>query len=47
MKKFEQEEIPLLQSLKEYSNKDISCFDVPGHVKNQGVKILNTTLVKI
>lgn len=42
MKKLEQEEIPLLQSLKEYSNKDISCFDVPGHVKNQGVKILNT-----
>ena len=35
------EEIPLLQNLKEYSNKNISCFDVPGHVKNKGVKILN------
>ncbi len=24
---------PLLESLKEYSEKDIACFDVPGHVK--------------
>lgn len=41
MKELEHEEIPLLQNLKEYSNKNISCFDVPGHVKNKGVKILN------
>ena len=37
----EQEEIPLLQSLLDYSNKDIACFDVPGHVRDQGVEILN------
>ncbi|WP_042275292.1 aminotransferase class I/II-fold pyridoxal phosphate-dependent enzyme [[Clostridium] dakarense] len=41
MKDLESEEIPLLYNLKKYSMKDISCFDVPGHVKNQGVKILN------
>lgn len=39
--KFNKDEIPLLQSLYEYSNRDIACFDVPGHVKNQGVTILN------
>lgn len=32
---------PLLERLKEYSSKDIVCFDVPGHVKSNGVKILN------
>lgn len=37
----EQEKIPLLQGLKEYSTKEIACFDVPGHVRNQGVKLLN------
>ncbi|MGL5331129.1 MAG: hypothetical protein ACRDD7_17835, partial [Peptostreptococcaceae bacterium] len=37
----EQEKIPLLHGLKEYSNKDIACFDVPGHVRHQGVKLLN------
>ena len=42
MKELEHEEIPLLYNLKEYSNKNISCFDVPGHVKNKGVEILNT-----
>lgn len=41
MQSLEHEEIPLLHNLKKYSNKNISCFDVPGHVKNQGVKILN------
>lgn len=35
---------PLLESLKEYSEKDIACFDVPGHVKNRGVDILNKYL---
>ncbi len=35
---------PLLESLKEYSEKDIACFDVPGHVKNRGVAILNKYL---
>ncbi len=34
-------EIPLLHNLKKYSIKDITCFDVPGHVRNRGVKILN------
>ena len=38
------ERIPLLSSLKKYSEKDISCFDVPGHVRNQGVSILNNYL---
>ncbi len=33
--------IPLLDNLKKYSVKDITCFDVPGHVRNRGVKILN------
>lgn len=33
--------IPLLDNLKKYSIKDITCFDVPGHVRNRGVKILN------
>ncbi|MFQ9308753.1 MAG: aminotransferase class I/II-fold pyridoxal phosphate-dependent enzyme [Paraclostridium sordellii] len=32
---------PLLTSLKDYSNKDIACFDVPGHVRHQGVEVLN------
>ena len=36
-----QDKIPLLQGLKDYSNKHITCFDVPGHVKNKGVKLLN------
>ena len=35
---------PLLESLKEYSEKDIACFDVPGHVTNSGVAILNKYL---
>ncbi|WP_227450459.1 hypothetical protein [Clostridioides sp. ES-S-0108-01] len=35
---------PLLESLKEYSEKDIACFDVSGHVKNRGVDILNKYL---
>lgn len=35
------DEIPLLNSLKSYSERDIDCFDVPGHVKDQGVKVLN------
>lgn len=35
------EETPLLSSLKKYSKMDISCFDVPGHVRSQGVPILN------
>ncbi len=35
------ERIPLLSSLKNYSDMDISCFDVPGHVRSQGVSILN------
>lgn len=35
------ERIPLLSSLKSYSDMDISCFDVPGHVRSQGVSILN------
>lgn len=38
------EKIPLLSSLKKYSEMDISCFDVPGHVRSQGVSILNDYL---
>lgn len=34
-------EVPLLSSLKEYSQKDIACFDVPGHVRDRGVEVLN------
>lgn len=36
-----QSDIPLLNSLKSYSLRNLSCFDVPGHVKDQGVDILN------
>lgn len=39
-----EDNIPLLQGLKDYSNRHIACFDVPGHVKNKGVKILNDFL---
>ena len=38
------EKIPLLSSLKKYSEMDISCFDVPGHVRSKGVSILNDYL---
>lgn len=37
----EHEKVPLLQGLREYSNKNIACFDVPGHVRHQGVEVLN------
>lgn len=37
----EHEKVPLLEGLREYSNRNIACFDVPGHVKSQGVEILN------
>lgn len=39
--KLNHSQTPLLSSLKEYSIRDISCFDVPGHVRHQGVDILN------
>ncbi|MGL4912487.1 MAG: aminotransferase class I/II-fold pyridoxal phosphate-dependent enzyme [Romboutsia sp.] len=38
------EQIPLLHKLKDYSIKNLSCFDVPGHVKDQGVEVLNKYL---
>lgn len=37
----EHEQIPLLQGLEEYCKKDIASFDVPGHVRDQGVELLN------
>lgn len=37
-------DLPLLHGLKDYSNRSIACFDVPGHVKNKGVKVLNEFL---
>ena len=37
----EHEQIPLLQGLEDYCKKDIASFDVPGHVKDQGVELLN------
>lgn len=37
----DEKSMPLLYKLKEYSSKNIACFDVPGHVKNKGVKVLN------
>ena len=42
--KLSDKEIPLLSALKKYSLRDISCFDVPGHVKDQGVDVLNNYL---
>ncbi|MGL5313674.1 MAG: hypothetical protein ACRC92_10540, partial [Peptostreptococcaceae bacterium] len=41
---YSQNEVHLLEGLKNYSQKDIACFDVPGHVKEQGVDILNEYL---
>lgn len=35
------EKMPLLEGLQKYSREKIACFDVPGHVKDQGVDILN------
>ena len=35
------QDAPLLNSLKDYSKMDIACFDVPGHVRAQGVEVLN------
>ncbi len=35
------EEVPILKALSDYSNENIACFDVPGHVRDRGVKILN------
>lgn len=34
-------ELPLLQSLKTYSQQDIASFDVPGHKRGEGVRVLN------
>jgi arginine decarboxylase len=39
--KLSHKELPLLNSLKDYSKKDIACFDVPGHVRHQGIDLLN------
>lgn len=39
--KYIHKHIPLLSSLKDYSMKNIACFDVPGHVRHQGVEVLN------
>lgn len=39
--KYSHKQVPLLSSLKDYSMKSIACFDVPGHVRHQGVDILN------
>lgn len=44
LNKHDVDDIPLLQGLKDYGDKCIACFDVPGHVKNKGVKILNEFL---
>lgn len=40
-KDYSQEEVYLLEGLRNYSQMNIACFDVPGHVKDQGVDILN------
>ena len=34
-------DLPLLAALKDYSLQDIAAFDVPGHKRGQGVKVLN------
>ncbi|MGL5717097.1 MAG: aminotransferase class I/II-fold pyridoxal phosphate-dependent enzyme [Paraclostridium sp.] len=39
--KYSHKQVPLLSSLKDYSMKNIACFDVPGHVRHQGVEVLN------
>lgn len=41
---YSQDKVYLLEGLKNYSQKDIACFDVPGHVRDQGVEILNEYL---
>lgn len=41
---YSQDKVHLLDGLKDYSHMDIACFDVPGHVRDQGVDILNEYL---
>lgn len=35
------QELPLLTTLKDYSQQDIAAFDVPGHKRGHGVEVLN------
>ena len=36
-----QNEMPLLRAMKEYADRDVTAFDVPGHKRGRGVPILN------
>jgi len=36
-----QNRVPLLEAMKEYANKDIASFDVPGHKRGRGNDVLN------
>lgn len=45
------QKLPLLNALKQYGEKDIAAFDVPGHKRGVGVKVLRdyfgTELMKL
>ncbi|MCL1990305.1 MAG: aminotransferase class I/II-fold pyridoxal phosphate-dependent enzyme [Defluviitaleaceae bacterium] len=40
MYKLNQDRLPLLEAMKDYANRDIAAFDVPGHKRGQGVDVL-------
>ena len=44
MDRLNQDQVPLLESMREYANQDIAAFDVPGHKRGNGVEILTEYL---
>jgi len=40
MYKLNQEKVPLLEAMKEYANRDVVAFDVPGHKRSNSIGIL-------
>lgn len=43
-KKVDHQKLPLLGALKQYGEEDIAAFDVPGHKRGKGVKVLRDYL---
>lgn len=41
MGRLNHEKMPLFEAMKNYANRDITAFDVPGHKRGKGVPILN------
>ena len=40
MYKLNQDQVPLLEAMEAYANRDVAAFDVPGHKRGHGVSIL-------